>query len=92
MSTLPPEEAHTHDRGRNASRLARFVPALSAVAAVTLVGVWGGLGPMSLPGLALVALCVLGAGWLVLTRAPWLPLFVTPLLMPLPQVGVFFPF
>lgn len=67
-------------------------PTLVAMVATLLVGVWGGLGVLSLPGLLLAALAA-GAGFaFVLTRAAWLPALLTPALIPLPLVGLVFPF
>ena len=74
------------------TRLDRAIPVLAALGAVLLVWVWSALGLLSLPGLALAALVAAAAGLLVLRRAPALTLLLPPLLLPLPQLGVLFPF
>lgn len=94
MSSSPTAGSPSAAHGAHApqSVLDRAVPILAALAAVTLVGVWSALGPLSLPGLALAAITAALSGWLVITRSPWFVLFAAPMLMPLPQLGVFFPF
>lgn len=47
---------------------------------------------MSLPGFALVALTLPAAATAALWWAPWLPILLTPALIPFPQAGVLFPF
>src|SRR5437773_9802505 len=66
------------------------VAGASAVAAIVATA-WGGFGLLSLPGLAVLAALLAAAGWVVLTRAPWLPVALLPALIPLPLVGLLFP-
>lgn len=92
MSTLAPAGGPAPRDPRVRIPQDRLVPALVTCVVVLLVGVWSALGALSLPGLALAAACLACGAWLVLTRAPWLPMLVVPVLIPLPQLGVFFPF
>ncbi|MBI5710196.1 MAG: hypothetical protein HZC42_07835 [Candidatus Eisenbacteria bacterium] len=63
-----------------------------AVAATVMVSVWLGLGLLSLPGLLLLLLAVIGGGVLFLGTAPGLLAVLGPALMPLGLVWIVFPY
>ncbi len=71
----------------------RVLPAaVMGVMASAVVAVWGGLGLLSLPGLALLAIVAPACAIAMLWWAPWLPFVITTAIIPFPQAGVLFPF